>query len=84
MTRSWGHQIRKATAEETASWDRQRGGREGGYPRCSHPRCRAVPTHVSTYRYVSGKAGRVTGTERLLCDDHAVRFVARHRVTVTA
>lgn len=45
---------------------------------CCTRGCRGPATHEGTYRYVTGRAGRVSVARRLLCDTHAASFRAKY------
>ena len=65
-SKSWGHTLQKLPP---SSWGRD------------HPcaaRCEQLATHLSTYKYRTGRAGRIAWASRGLCDVHADRFRAKH------
>lgn len=70
MSNSWGHAIRRLTDGERDQQYRL------GY-RCSG-KCTEKATFATSYRYVTGRAGRVSWAERYACDTHAQRFAAKH------
>ncbi len=79
---SFGHYIRVATDDERAYWSRQRqeststsGGR---FYACQTKGCDEAATHVTGYRYVTGRAGRVLSAEKHHCAEHAERFAKKH------
>jgi hypothetical protein len=75
--KSWSHTIGPVAFDVAAS-DARRAG-VGMRPNCCSGRgCEATPVATSTYRYVTGRGGRVTTAERHLCAAHAARFAARH------
>jgi len=85
---SWGHTLRRLTDAETAQlrardawWETS--GLEPPAARYRDTACRIrgcvePATHEGSYRYVTGRAGRVSWARRLLCDRHADRFRAKH------
>lgn len=75
MGSSWGHAVARLDPETIDEHDRW--GR-----RCSARRCIEPVTHVISYRYVTGRAGRVSWAERRVCDDHAARFAKRYQVEI--
>lgn len=76
MGSSWDHAVRRLTEEEIAFRVRQ------DWP-CSTGKCRETVSHATSYRYVTGRGGRVSFSERLVCAAHAERFAAKHEVEVT-
>lgn len=72
-TKSWGHTLRRLTEAEVG---------QVGTRTCAAGKCQGVAAYASTYRYVSGRAGRATFAQRALCEHHATRFAATHRITV--
>jgi hypothetical protein len=74
---SWGHTVRALTADERQARDRL------GWT-CSAGKCQQTPTHVTTYHYVTGRAGRTTDAERHVCGEHARRFAAKHNLDFEA
>ena len=77
MGSSWGHAAARLDPETIDEHDRW--GR-----RCSARRCVEPATHVTSYRYVTGRAGRVSWAERRVCDSHAARFAQRYQVEIGA
>lgn len=49
---------------------------------CSTGKCSAQPTHRTSYRYVTGRAGRIQTAERAVCIAHAQRFAAKHNLEI--
>lgn len=74
-TRSWGHAIRPLTEQEQASNART------GRATCATGRCTEQATHLTTYRYVTGRSGRVSSAARGVCPTHAEKFAAQHNLT---
>lgn len=50
--------------------------------RCATNRCVEPVTHQTSYRYVTGRAGRVWVSQRRVCADHAAAFARRHQVEI--
>jgi hypothetical protein len=76
--RSWDHAARRLTDAEADHADRW--GR-----RCAmSPKCAAAVTTATSYRYVTGRGGRTTTSERTGCDDHAAKFAAKHSIAIAA
>ncbi len=44
--------------------------------------CPGAATHLVTYDYVTGRAGRISDSSRLACETHATRFAAKHQVEI--
>jgi hypothetical protein len=72
MSSSWGHTIRALTADEVERSKRL------GYAKCAAGKCREQRRYVTTYKYVTGRAGRVSSAQRELCGDHAAKFCRKH------
>jgi hypothetical protein len=75
---TWGHTLQKLSEEQRAKLDRwdsacrapgQRGSRGDG-----------PTTHLATYQYVTGRAGRVSFRRIYMCDVHAEKFRAKHNL----
>jgi len=47
-------------------------------PSCSTSGCDQRPEFVSSYRYVTGRAGRVSSQRRFMCTAHAQAFAQKH------
>lgn len=87
MSRSWGHGIRSASDSErhtSSKWGRvpnvsvqMEDGRVVGKRACS-VRCQNPVIYVTSYRYVTGRAGRVSAAERAVCAEHGARFAQKH------
>jgi hypothetical protein len=81
MARSWGHRL---LAIEPRSVERARkAAEEKGYAcwgTCSGPKCREFAEYTGEYRYVTGRAGRVTTASRPYCPQHAKRFAEKHEL----
>jgi hypothetical protein len=75
MSSSWDHAVTRLDAETADEHDRW--GR-----RCSTSRCIEPVTHVTGYRYVTGRGGRISWAERRACNSHAVRFAQRYQVEI--
>lgn len=79
MSSSYGHKVRRLTADE---WERDRNSRGGDvHPdrmRCGAPKCQHVFTCIASYAYVTGRAGRTTRARREYCESHAQAFAKKH------
>jgi hypothetical protein len=92
MSGSWGHALERLSAErlgELAASDQRRLERGGGYDygRCTMGRIATHPdraTHVASYNYITGRAGRVSWAEKLVCDEHAAKFAAKHGIDLAS
>lgn len=73
MPKTWGHALRRLPEEERASCARLGWTCSG---KCSQP-----ATHEASYKYVTGRAGRISTRRLLKCDDHAAKFAAKYHVT---
>lgn len=90
MSSAYGHAIVRLTKEEEYDFNRPRGGGPGQCSeyilRCSaDTRKRACHERVkwrASYRYVTGKSGRTTRSERRYCDRHALRFCAMNSLPI--
>lgn len=49
---------------------------------CVAPQCRALIEFRCSYRYVTGRGGRISTARRAYCREHATRFAKRHRVAM--
>ncbi len=76
MSTSRGHAVRRLTEQEI------RLNSERGYT-CSSGKCKNPPTHATRYSYVTGRAGRVSWSEREVCTPHAEKFAAKHGIEIT-
>lgn len=72
---AWGFEVSLLAEDEV----RRRAQRDG---HCSTGKCRDRATHLTSYRYVTGRAGRVGSAERAVCTAHAERFAAKHEVEI--
>lgn len=50
---------------------------------CSWPKCGQPVTHWTSYRYVTGRAGRVSRATKHVCEVHAQRFADKHGLEIT-
>lgn len=75
---TWAHSIRLLTAAEREHNARmiERYGRR--YYTCGVRSCDADATHAVGWRYVTGRGGRVSSTEKQRCETHALKFAAKH------
>ena len=85
MADSFDHKIVALSAElmEVNAECRARNPQYRGMGYCSANRkCQGTPTHRCTYRYVTGRAGRVTTNKRELCQEHTEAFAKKHGVAL--
>lgn len=80
---SFGHYLRLATDDERDYWARQRefyddDDRWARYYACHTKNCSEYATHVTGYHYVTGRAGRVSSSEKHHCEAHAKRFADKY------
>lgn len=74
---SWGHSIRQATADELYyRWA------PDTHLRCSARRCTEPAHYLSRYYYVyvTGRGGRISYADRLLCVLHGKLFARRYQL----
>jgi hypothetical protein len=74
MADSWGHKLVKLTDEEQRNHTRL-GGKCTG-------KCQEPATHSATYKFVTGRSGRVGERTIYKCTPHAEAFAAKHGLTV--
>lgn len=84
MSGSWGHTLRPLTKAEIAAAAQG----DAAFPdsrwrdsQCRSPRCTDEARWEGTYRYVTGRSGRVSWARKRLCDGHADRFRAKYQPT---
>ena len=86
-SRSWGHELRKLTPHEIESLRRRQAASVERWPdaakykpinSCATGKCRQDATHETAWSYVTGRAGRVSSQRRMVCDEHAAAFRAKH------
>ena len=82
MGQSWGHTVRLLTEDERAYVERSRERWGPRFYSCSTRNCEEHVTHKVGYRYVTGRAGRVSSAEKLACETHAQRFADKHDLTM--
>lgn len=75
MSQSWGHAVRRLTEAQAAldalhDW------------KCRTGKCGEPVTHITQYSYVTGRAGRVSFSQRRVCTGHAERFAAKHEIEI--
>lgn len=71
---SWDHTLQKLSDEQREHL------REWEQVCRLHKSCHQPVTHLATYRYVTGRGGRVGWRSRYMCDTHAGRFRAKHEL----
>lgn len=49
---------------------------------CSTSRCTALPTHAYGWSYITGRSGRESSVEKLVCTNHGIKFAAKHDLTM--
>lgn len=76
MPRSWNHRARRLDPDDIDHYDRW------GRLCTAGRRCPGQATHLITYDYVTGRAGRVSDSSRIACETHATRFATRHQVEI--
>jgi hypothetical protein len=91
MSNSWGHALEQLSVQrlfDLARSDARTEARGGTYfygtctiGRVTH---NEPATYVSSYNYVTGRAGRVSWASKRICADHAVRFAAKHGLDINA
>jgi len=76
VSRSWGHTVQRLEGRARVMYA---AGDRSELHTCGTCRCgsKHLATWLATYRYVTGRAGRVAWARRYLCDDHAERFRRR-------
>lgn len=67
----WWHQGQEAWAEFDRNWARQA-------RQCAAGKCKEDVAYVISYRYITGRLGRVTTSERKACAAHAAAFAKKH------
>jgi hypothetical protein len=86
---SWGHAIRPLSERESATVERYHGtpqrGRTDSYRTCTASRrCDHKAAFVTSYRYVTGRRGRVSCAEKMVCAEHARAFRDKHGISADA
>jgi hypothetical protein len=92
MSRSWGHAVGVLSDSIRAQYRRQgeleraRWGSElrGSSDVCRTGKCEEFVSHVVRYKYITGRAGRVSDCERLVCGMHAEKFAHRYDIDFSA
>jgi hypothetical protein len=92
MSESWGHSLERLSDQrlaELAADDQRRLARGSGYDygRCTMGRIATHTdraTYVASYNYVTGGAGRVSWASKLVCDEHAAKFAAKHGIDLAS
>lgn len=85
MSNSWGHAAGtlhpRQIPHEYVDWTDKS---KGTVPyRCSSRGCNEPVTHWTSYRYVTGRAGRVSSATKKTCLAHAERFATKYGIEVT-
>jgi hypothetical protein len=50
---------------------------------CRTGQCRNDATHMTVYKYVTGRAGSTSFARRWVCTDHAHKFAAKHGIEIS-
>lgn len=75
---TWAHSVRLATADEVERNERMRERYGPRFYTCTTRGCDEPITHFVGWRYVTGKGGRVSSTERGRCLAHAESFAKKN------
>lgn len=78
---SFGHRIGSATQRDRDLYNLPRTWALGVSPPCGcfWPKCRKPEVvYVCSYRYVTGRAGRVSVNEKFYCEAHGRKFATKH------
>lgn len=75
MGSSWGHAIAPLTPDD------QRTVGAWHHGECAIGKCAEPARWLGTYRYVTGRAGRVSWARRFMCDGHAEKFRKKYQPT---
>jgi hypothetical protein len=70
------------TPERVPDW--HDASREVWRPCCTDRKCDGRPEFIASYRYVTGKAGRVSSQRRYVCQAHAEAFAKKHGLELPA
>lgn len=73
MSRSWGHSVRLLPDDEREMYARHDWS-------CGSRNCNEPVTHMLGYRYVTGRAGRISSAEKRACPKHAEAFAKKYEV----
>lgn len=73
---SWGHRVLPLTDEKLAL------SVELGET-CGAGKCSKTPTWVTSYDYVTGRAGKTSVRHQRVCAEHAARFAEKHGLALT-
>lgn len=81
MSKSWGHTLELLSDEEIARRDACTAREKERFPnlawdymRCRMGRCRNRAKYFLRYHYVTGRQGRVSWAEKLICESHADKY----------
>lgn len=88
MSRAWGHKIRKLTIDEVADIEERGRRHREQFPDSSWderkcraaPKCRERAAYLIEYSYVTGRAGRTSYAQKMVCEHHGNRFMAKHGI----
>lgn len=88
MSSSWGHTIQPLVGKQRAAYVFLSPQPWAPFPVTELQVCASCPvtkktlaTYLATYRYVTGRAGRMAFARRHLCGEHAEKFRARYQPT---
>lgn len=73
MSNSWGHSLRLLKRGEEKYWFGEK---------CTAPKCQNKSEFVASYKYITGKAGRVSQAEKPLCREHAHKYAVKYHLTL--
>jgi hypothetical protein len=73
---AWGHEVVPLTGDKLAL------AIELGET-CGARDCEKSPTWVTSYSYVTGRAGRTSKRHQRVCADHALTFADKHNLLLT-
>jgi len=80
-SRAWMHAVQLVTGARRENLERYKASSEWhlrSLVRCTVRACDAGGEYLISYTYTTGRAGRTTRAERLVCEIHARRFARRH------
>lgn len=78
--KSWGHKVEVLAADQAREWSP-----DGNHRRWKCARCKAAPSEFRiSFRYVTGRAGRVTDRSQAVCPACATKFATKYGVPMPA
>lgn len=72
---SWDHAVRRLTDAVIDRYDRFG-------QKCATGKCKGLPTHRTSWRYVTGRQGRVSRAGRDVCTSHGEKFALKHGLVI--